>query len=52
MSGLLSFCSVFQVTGLKILGREGTHIFFLIIKFSGKNIILCILKGNIAFQNA
>ena len=31
--------SVFRVTGLKILGRVGTHIFF-----SGKNIILCILK--------
>ena len=27
---------VFWVTGLKILGRVGTHIFFLIIFFSGK----------------
>ena len=34
---------VFRVTGLKILGRVGTHIFLII--FSGKNIILCILKG-------
>ena len=31
--------SVFLVTGLKILGRVGKHIFF-----SGK-IILCIMKG-------
>ena len=48
---------VFRVTGLKKLGREGTHI------FSGKNIVLCILKGilpynfmhferRFAFQNA
>ena len=36
--------SVFQVTGLKILGRVGTHIFF-----SGK-IILCILKGILPFK--
>ena len=36
--------SVFRVTGLKILGRVGTHIFFNYF-FSGKNIILCILKG-------
>ena len=36
--------SVFQVKGLKILGRVGTHILFNI--FSGKEIIiLCILKG-------
>ena len=33
--------SVFRVTGLKILGRVGIHIFF----FYGKNIILFILKG-------
>ena len=41
---------MFRVAGLKILGRVSTHIFdnyFL----SGKNIILCNLKG-IAFQNA
>ena len=42
--------SVFQVTGLKSLGRVGTHIFFLITFFSGKNIILCILKGISAFK--
>ena len=36
--------SVFLVTGLKILGRVGTHIFFLFF-FLEKNIILCILKG-------
>ena len=35
--------SVFQVMGLKILGRVGS--LFLIIFFSGKNVILCILKG-------
>ena len=35
--------------GLKILGRVGTHI-FLIIFFSGKNIILCILKGEMPFK--
>ena len=32
--------SVFQATGLKILGREGKHIFGYF--FSGKNTILCI----------
>ena len=37
--------SVFRVTGLKILGRVGTHIFF-----SGKNVILCILKGISPFK--
>ena len=37
--------SVFRLS-LKILGREGTHIFF----FSGKNIILCILKGISPFK--
>ena len=36
--------SVFQITGLKILGRVGTHT-SLNYSFSGKNIILCILKG-------
>ena len=33
--------------------REGRHIFlFFNYFFFGKNIILCILKGKIAFQNA
>ena len=41
--------SVFQVTGLKILGRVGTHFFKLF--FSGKNIILCILKGETPEKN-
>ena len=36
--------SVFLVTGLKILGCVGTHF------FSGKNIILCILKGISPFK--
>ena len=40
---------VFQVTGLKILGRVGTHI-FLIIFFLDKTIILCILKGSLPFK--
>ena len=35
---------MFQVGGLKILGSVETHI-FLIISFSGRNIILYILKG-------
>ena len=35
--------SVFRVTGLKILGWVGTHIF--IFSFEKKNIIFCILKG-------
>ena len=35
--------------GSEILGRVGTHIFFLIF-FSGKNIILCILKGISPFK--
>ena len=38
-----------SVTGLKILGRVGTNI-FLIIFFSGKNIILCILKGEMPLK--
>ena len=40
--------SVFRVTGLKILGRVGTHI--LLLFFSGKNIILCVLKGETPFK--
>ena len=40
--------SVFRVTGLKILGREG--ILFLIKNFSGKNMLLCILKGISPFR--
>ena len=32
-----------QVTGLKIVGRVGTHIFFYYFFFLEKNIILCIL---------
>ena len=42
--------SVFWVTGLKILGRVGTHLFFLNIFFSGKNIVLRILKGFLPFK--
>ena len=38
--------SVFQVTGLKILGRVGIHIFFL----EKNNTILCILKGEMPFK--
>ena len=41
--------SVFRVTGLKILGRVGTHICFYYF-FPGKNIILCILKGKMPFK--
>ena len=33
----------FRVTGLKILGTVGTHLFFYFF-FSGKNIILCFSK--------
>ena len=36
--------SLFQVTGLKILGRVGTHIFF------WKKNNLCILKGEMPFK--
>ena len=36
--------SVFLVTGLNILGPEGTHILFSGKKYNS-NIILCILKG-------
>ena len=36
---------MFRVTGLKILGRIGTHIFFL-----EENNILCILKGISPFK--
>ena len=39
--------NLFLVSGLKILGRVGTHIFF----FSGKiYMILCILKGISPFK--
>ena len=37
--------SVLRVVGLQILGRVGTYIFF-----SGKNIILCLLKGISPFK--
>ena len=41
---------VFRVTGLKILGGVGTHIFFNYL-FSGKKImILCIFKGISPFK--
>ena len=40
--------SLFRVMGLKILGRVGTHIFFIL--FCRKNIILCILKGILPFK--
>ena len=39
--------NVFRVKGLKVLGRVSTHKFFYI---SGKNIILCILKGILPFK--
>ena len=40
------------VTGLKLLGRvPDRHTYFFYYFFSGKNTILCILKGNFAFQN-
>ena len=41
--GQIEKISVFQMKGLEILGRLGKHI-FLIIFFSGKNKILCILN--------
>ena len=41
---------MFRVTGLKILGRVGTHTFFLVMFFLGKNIILYILKGILPFE--
>ena len=41
--------SVFRVTGLKILGRVGSHIFFYFFS-EKKNEILCILKGNTPFK--
>ena len=40
---------MFWVTGLKILGRVGLHIFFIIF-FLEKDIILCILKGISPFK--
>ena len=40
--------NVFRVTGLKILDRVGTHIFFNYF-FLVKYIILCILKGILPF---
>ena len=36
---------MFQVTGLKNLGKVGRHIFF-----SEENKILCILKGEMPFK--
>ena len=38
---------MFWVTGLKILGRVGTHIFFFLLE---KNTILCVLKGILPFK--
>ena len=40
---------VFRVTGPYLNLLMKPRLFF---RFSGKNIILCILKGKIAFQNA
>ena len=42
--------SMFRVTGLKILGRVGTHTCMFLSILSGKNIILCILKGKMPFK--
>ena len=42
--GQIKNISVFQVMGLKILGRVGTHF------FSDENNILCILKGILPFK--
>ena len=42
--------SVFWVTGLKILGRVGTHIFFKKKNSEKKYIILCILIGVLPFR--
>ena len=41
--------SVFRVTGLKILGRVGTHVFFFFF-LNFFFIILCILKGEMPFK--
>ena len=41
--------SVFCLTGLKNLGRVGTHIFFIFF-FLENNISLCILKGILLFK--
>ena len=43
--------SVFRVTGLNILGREGTHI-FLNYFFSGKKYIFMHWEWHFTFQNA
>ena len=43
--------SVFRVTGMKILGRVGTHI-FLNYFFSGKNYNFMHFEKNFASQNA
>ena len=40
---------MFWVTSLKILGRVGTHIFFIGFFFREKNIIIRILKGMFFF---
>ena len=44
--------SVFRVTGLKILGRVCTHIFFLIIFFLEKKYNFMHFERHLAFQNA
>ena len=44
--------SVFQVMGMKILGRVGTHKFFLIIFFLEKNYDFMHFERHFAFQNA
>ena len=41
---------MFRVKLLNILGKVGTHILFLIILFSGKNIILYILNDISLFK--
>ena len=46
--GQMKKISVFRVTGLKILGRVGTHIFFLLEKFYD----FMHFERRFAFQNA
>ena len=47
---LMMLLPILLVTGLKILGRVGTHIFLNVFLMEKKNINLCILKGFLPFK--
>ena len=47
---LFRYCQIKKISVFLVTGRVGTHILFNYFFFSGKNIILCVLKGISPFK--